>query len=210
MPTTSSLLASMQVEVPEGRSGVMEVRRFEWTENTPGRVWAIAHGRDTPFGWYTGLFEHVNKTPPTSRPGWKVWMSDTLAERRDNLLPVRQVHNLNARRVLISGLGLGMVVKACLALPCVRQLDVVEINPDVISLVGPTYAADPRVTIIPGDARDPGLIPGDAWYDVAWHDIYPDDNPRYAPELMAMFDTWAHRVRWQGAWGEDNILKGAS
>lgn len=45
-----------------------------------------------------------------------------------------------------------MLLEAVLAKPCVAAVRVVEIDADVIALVGPRFAADPRLEIVHGDA----------------------------------------------------------
>src|SRR6185295_6407091 len=60
---------------------------------------------------------------------------------------------LNARgRVLKTGLGLGCVVRGLLANPDVHHVDVVEIDADIIRIIGAEFAGNPRVTIHHADA----------------------------------------------------------
>jgi hypothetical protein len=54
-------------------------------------------------------------------------------------------------RVLVIGLGLGLVVHHLVKNLKVTQIDVVEINPDVIELVEPLLPQDPRITVILGN-----------------------------------------------------------
>lgn len=77
----------------------------------------------------------------------------------------------NARgRILINGLGLGMVLHAVLQLPLVTQVTVVERELDVIKLVGDAFNSDPRVEIIHADAFL-YCPPAGVVYDSAWHDV---------------------------------------
>jgi len=103
--------------------------------------------------------------------------------------------------VLINGLGLGVLVHGLLTLPNVTRIDVVEIDPDVLALVGPHYAKDPRVNLIEGDAYTYRFPVGARW-SVVWHDVWLDicaDNLKDVERLKRRYGT---RCEWQGAWGE--------
>lgn len=100
-------------------------------------------------------------------------------------------------RVLVTGLGLGCVVRGLLAKPEVDHVDVVEIDPDIIKVVGAEFRGDPRVTIYRGDALSIAL-PAAKW-DFAWHDIWceGDGLQRLHFRLMRRFK---NRCGPQGAW----------
>lgn len=119
---------AMTVTVPPGISGTVEVRRFEITEQQAARSFLRGRGRGVPAGTYTGLYRNGS-----------LWMSDTPDEKRDHLPILNAVREHAAERVLVNGLGLGMVVAALLATESVRHVDVVDTDPDVIALVGPHY-----------------------------------------------------------------------
>jgi hypothetical protein len=55
-------------------------------------------------------------------------------------------------RILINGLGLGMVLHAILQKPDVTHVTVIEKSQDVMNLVSKAFAHDPRVEIILADA----------------------------------------------------------
>jgi spermidine synthase len=76
-------------------------------------------------------------------------MADSEPEMRDHYEAVARARG----RVLINGLGLGMVLSAILAKPDVEHVTVVEVEPDVIALVGPHYACD-RLQIVCTSAFD--------------------------------------------------------
>lgn len=79
-------------------------------------------------------------------------------------------------KVLIAGLGLGMVVKALLEKPEVTKIVVIEKSEDVISLTAKYYLTDSRVTIIHADIFE--YTPEEnfdfAWFDI-WNDICTDN-----------------------------------
>lgn len=122
-------------------------------------------------------------------------MSDTPAEMRDHLVAVHRARG----SVLINGLGLGMYLQAVLAKPEVADVTVVEIAPEVIRLVGPTYASDPRLTIVCADAfaYEP---PKGKRYQCVWHDIWPDINVDDLAQHARLLRKYGRRADWQGAW----------
>jgi len=58
-------------------------------------------------------------------------------------------------KVLVGGLGLGLIVHYLLRNPRVTRIDVVEIHSDVIKLISPKIPEDPRLRIHQGDVFDP-------------------------------------------------------
>jgi hypothetical protein len=111
-------------------------------------------------------------------------------------------------KVLITGLGLGMVVEAMLSTPAlatVRSVTVLEQSADVIGLVAPHLQrqfAD-RVEIVHADAF--------AWqpsvpvrFDTVWHDIWPDPDAAHVDADIALLrrqhQPWSD---WQGFWPID-------
>lgn len=135
--------------------------------------------------------------------GGTLWMTDTPAERSDHGEADRQIRNRGGR-VLIVGLGLGMIVHRALQNPNVEHVDVVELDPDVIRLVGPAYASD-RCTIHEADAYEIKWPPGTRW-SVAWFDIWPSLCEDNLPEMARLARSYGRRVDWQGFWGKELIL----
>lgn len=96
-----------------------------------------------------------------------VMMSNTPDEINDH----NAAFTVAEGRVLVSGLGLSCVVSGLLAVADVQHIDVIELDEDVIRLVGPAFANDPRVTIHHGDVLTYEWPEGSYW-DFAWHDIW--------------------------------------
>jgi len=212
--------AKYKVDVPEGVSGVWRVERFTVTEEDEraGRLRACnpsSRGRYTPAGEYTGLFYGKPSTFSTG-----VIMSDTPDEMRDHLGFIGAASG----RVLISGLGLGMVTQAVLRNDKVTHCTVVEVSRDVIRLVGPTVRAiaaerpDVQFALVCGDAytwnpseavqahRVPSWV--DEPYDIAWHDIWPDiceDNIQDFGRIRAHWRDWCLPER-QHCWSEAMLV----
>jgi hypothetical protein len=192
---------SMTVTVPAGKSGKVEVCRFTVTEQDAsfGALRSFHTGRFTPAGEYTALY----------RSGY-LWMSDTPDEQRDHYAPIREAQASRARRVLINGLGLGMVVAAMLTIDHVEHVDVVELDPDVVALVGPHYeqmAADmgKTVKIHLGDAYKMTWPAGVRW-DLAWSDIWPDLCTDNLDGMTRLSRKYGRRVNWHGHWGRELLL----
>lgn len=182
---------AMTVTVPEGECSGLRVERFTVPKNSIESLRLFMQGRDCPPGDYTRLVD-----------GRVLWMSDTPAEKRDHYEPLVKMAALKARRVLINGLGLGMVLAATLSLDHVGHVDVVESDERVIKLVGPHYEG-PRVTIHHADAYEQARSwpPGTRW-DVAWHDIWPSMTEDNLPEMARLHRSYGRRVEWQGSWGK--------
>lgn len=100
-------------------------------------------------------------------------------------------------RVLVTGLGLGCVVRALMIKPEVEHIDVVEIDGQIIDKIGPTLI-DPRVRIIEGDALKVDLS-GER-YDYAWHDLWTD-GPQHLQILhVRLYEKFRRQCGHQGAW----------
>lgn len=181
-----------KVDVPTGKSGDWSVERFEVSEkeanffNLRESINAHRGCRFITPGTYTKLVHLGN-----------VIMSDTPAEMTDHNAPVRMAKG----RILINGLGLGMVLQACLEKDEVEYATVIEKSPDVVNLVGLHYKGKfgGRVQIILDDAftyKPPkGVI-----YDMVWHDIWADICPDNLGEITKLRRKYARRCKWQDAW----------
>lgn len=129
-----------------------------------------------------------------------VVMEDSATELRKHLPIWMEAHG----RVLVTGLGLGCVVRGLLAKPEVTSVDVIEIDADIIRMVGPEFARDPRVTIHHGDALAI-KIPG-RW-DFAWHDIWTPRNEGLQVLHGQLLVNYRKRAGKQGAWAFPRAFK---
>ena len=153
----------------------------------------IAAAEEMPHqpGWYTALVHDERG----------VVMSDLRAELAGCLPVLRRATG----RVLVSGLGLGIVPAAVLRRPHVTSVDVVELDEQVIDLVAgdpaarDNWAADPRLHVHHGDAHRFTWPPGTRW-DVAWHDIWDTITPGNLASMAHLHRRYGHRVGWQGSW----------
>lgn len=180
----------MKVGVPEGESGAWRVERFEVSAQAEafGRMRAIATGRGrfVPRGHYTRLV----------RNGTLV-ATDTPDEIRDHRFAVYRARG----QVLINGLGLGITLEAMLNKPEVGKVTVIEISPDVISLVAPHYQDrfGDRLEIIEADAFT-WKPPKGVRYNVVWHDIWDHICSSNLPDMHRLHRKYGRRADWQGSW----------
>lgn len=182
------------VTVPEGQKGKWKIERFivsEQDEKMTHMQSIFSGGRGyVPAGTYTKL----------SCVGRGTIMSDTPDEKRDHLHAVWKASG----HCLINGLGLGMVLNAVLqrnaTLP-VTKVTVIELEQDVIDLVGPHYLSDPRVEIVNASAFDYNPPKGEK-YGMVWHDIWDNICGDNLPEMTQLKRKYGRRTDWQGCWGE--------
>ena len=116
----------IEVKVQAGQQGVARIEKFEVSETSSrmSAIRALMHPSEfiSP-GKYTKLF--VNDT---------IMMSDTPMERRTNSGFVSHAHG----RVLVAGLGIGLILEAILDKPEVETVTVIEKYQDVVDLVAPS------------------------------------------------------------------------
>lgn len=125
----------------------------------------------------------------------EIVMEDSAQELRKHM-PIW----LEARgRVLKTGLGLGCVVRGLLASDLVEHVDVVEIDADIIRVIGAEFEDEPRLTIHHADALTWDF--GKRRWDYAWHDIWTDGDRALQllhADLIKRF--WPAVGSRQGAW----------
>lgn len=147
------------------------------------------HRRYTPVGKFLGLLHNGH-----------VVMSDVPDERNDHFYPVLNAHG----HCLVHGLGIGLVA-CCMLEKSIMEVDtvtVIEIQPDVISLVAPHLYkkyGKKRLEIIQADALT-WKSPVGKRYQVVWHDIWDTicfDNHKSMKKLHRRY---ACKADWQGSW----------
>jgi hypothetical protein len=180
--------------VPTGWSGLWHITKATIAESTP----SIRHGKVVvvPPGKYTFLYRLTDATLHHDPPG-EVVMEDTPFELRTHLGFIMQARG----KVLVTGLGLGCVIRGLLANPNVHQVVCVENSKDVLKLVGPHMPME-RLTIVEADALE-WTAKNKETFDYAWHDLWtnreagePHLDHWHATLLMNCHDTVKH----QGAW----------
>lgn len=183
----------IEVSVPDGVSGPWRVESFDISE----REAQFANVRAAIRG-----FRNMAVSPGNYKRlmrGHDVIMSNTDMEVRTHRIFVLKATG----SILINGLGLGMALTAILRKPDVTDVTVVELSPDVIKLVGPTFASDPRVTIVEADAKT-FVPPCGKVYDCVWHDIWDAIMRSNLKEMAFLHRRYAKRSRWQGSWAQQD------
>ena len=185
-----------KVDVPENRIGDWAVERFEITEEGAKlfNLRASLHGLGYRFvipGTYSSLTYRGHLV-----------MSDTRAEIQDHLGIIGRAKG----KVLLNGLGLGLVLRACLLKPDVDHITVIEIAPEVISLVEPHLRErfDDKFVIHAGDALS-WKAPKNSRWDVVWHDIWDSLCTDNLPDMHRLHRRYGHRSDWQGSWGRETL-----
>lgn len=195
-------ITKMEVVPPDQWTDAHEKRMKEKSGDLVGRLAYIrmeVDGRAPKAGWYTRLAE-----------GGQIWMSDSTAERRDHAEPVFAIGSTKAERILINGLGIGMVLSAALSYDHVKHVDVVEIDQRIIDLVGPHYLKDPRVRIHHADAvKQMEAWPADVRWDVGWTDIWSDICTDNLEEMKKFTDFYGSRCTFHGNWSEEDTKRSA-
>lgn len=179
-------------KVPDGISRDWTVDTFTVSEEDAKRdalrcLFNFCYARKVPAGTYKRL-----------RCDGVTVMSNTPAECTDHYQPIQRA----CGRVLINGLGLGVVLGAMLAKDCVTHVTVIEQSEDVIALVAPTFTTDGRVKIICADAYT-WQPPRGIRYDVVWHDIWDTLCEDNLPEMAKLHRKYGRRCDWQGSWGKE-------
>jgi hypothetical protein len=132
-----------------------------------------------------------------------VVMEDSWTELRKHL----PIWLAASGRVLVTGLGLGCVVRGLLAKPDVTHIDVIEIDRHILRVIGDQFASEPRVTFHHADAlRFP--VPHRYTWDFGWHDIWDEEHLHVLhAKLLKRFHRACGR---QGAWQFPRCFKRTS
>jgi len=179
--------------VPEGEMGVAKVRHVEVTKSDAvlavlRRDYMLREGRYCQLLVNGGLM-----------------MSDTPYERSTNWEVKRHAHG----RVLIAGLGIGMVLKPILDNPDVEYVKVIEKYQDVIDLVAPYYNSE-KLEVVCADIYDWKPEKGEK-YNVVYFDIWPDictDNLEGIAKLHQRGKFWLDKSDpnvWMNSWMKEYL-----
>lgn len=198
MNTHHTQFTPMATILKPGELGTVCVEHFTVSsaEEAFTRMRAAATGRMrevVPAGDYVRL-----------RIDGQLYMTDTPTEQVENRELLRRARG----DILIAGLGIGMVLPPLLANPSVTSVTVVEINPDVVSLISPQID-NPKLTVIVGDIHT--WDPGDQTWDVIYFDIWAnlcDDNVDQISDLHRRYNSSLRPDGWISAWGLENSNPG--
>lgn len=187
--------------VPTGFSDMWFITKSEITKSLS----SVRHGVSVivPPGKYTFLYRLTSATLYNDPPG-EVVMEDTPFELNTHLGFVMQAYG----NVLVTGLGLGCVVRGLLLNPDVNSVTCIENSKDVLKLVGPSMPIE-RLSIIEADALD-WTAKNKEKFDCAWHDLWTDreaGEPHLDLWHSQLFRNCRSTVNHQGAWAFDRNAK---
>ena len=187
-------------DVPEGQKGDWKVEHFEvqkqdtWLASLRADINPSCMGRGhIDPGIYTRLMHQGN-----------IVMSDVPDEMNDFKGFVRGAKEV----ILVTGLGLGMTVEALLQNRMVRKVIVVEIEKDVIDLVGAHYLkkwSSTSIEIVHADALT-WKNPMKYKFNRVWHDIWPTicaDNLPSMKKLHRKYGHWLASNGYQQSWSRE-------
>jgi len=202
------------------------ILEFDVERDDPHRIKTIKDegtNRDPGTGHFRRLIEfkldengdaHVNMDETgrihMPRDSYTIWMSDSRAEiieHKPILDKLWLSKFIQHKRVLINGLGLGMIAQAAASYDSVDRVDVIESNQYVIDLMA-QFMPD-KVNIITADALEFQPERGERW-DLVWHDIWPQISDENIPQMDALKQKFRGRCGWQGCWQESGCRKMAS
>lgn len=135
----------------------------------------------------------------------QVTMSNTRMERWSN----REVVLRSNGRVLIAGLGIGMILAPILERDEVREVVVIEKSPDVIALVEPKYRCA-KLRVVEGDIEKWRPSAGET-FDVIYFDIWPTIDTENLPQIASLHRRFARFLNrsndkaWMGSWMADYL-----
>lgn len=192
-----------KVNIPEGESGPWRVEKF-----TVNAEEAAAYNLRCAINWprMSNMSIEPGSYTKLTCNGETV-MSDTPFEMRSHRVFVERAEG----RVLIAGLGLGMVTAAVALKPNVTQVTVLEISTDVIELVAPHLPhLEDKVIVLYRDAFswNPGRMRSSNWqkdenghyFECCWHDIWNHISADNLPEMHKLTRRYCHWTKWQGCW----------
>jgi hypothetical protein len=181
--------------VPPGEKGVARIEHMEVDKNDFAWRMAALRGDDPPQpGRYARLFI-----------GRDLMMSDTQMEQRSNRDLIRRATG----KVMIAGLGIGMVLPPLLAKEDVESVLVIEKYQEVIDLVHPHHQ-HPKLTVMQADILE--FRPPKEWrFDTIYFDIWPDITTDNLKDIALLHRRWATRRNrenpraWMGSWMHERL-----
>ncbi len=203
----SSWITDYLVDIPEVTRDDLSIERFTVSEEA-----ARFHNIQAVFGSegrYRARLEIVPGTYTRLVRNGVLWMSDTPAEIRANLPAIWKAKG----RCLVGGLGLGVVVNAMLGKEEVTHVTVVEIDREIIEVVGEwlyeKHGSD-RLTIVCADLLKWKPPKGRYIYDCAWFDIWPTITADNVSDMTLLNRRYAQKAKHKGSWQETPCRKMAA
>lgn len=186
------------VDVPEGESGPFRIIKETLTEQDVALTNLRAEfrgGNYIPPGTYTRLVTGRGFSED-------VVMSDTPGEMREH----RDFERKAQGKVLIAGLGLGVILQAVAEKPEVEHVHVIEKSPDVIKLVWQHWKDryGDKISLTQADIMEYKPKRGET-YGAIWFDIWTNRCVDDLKEHTILLRRWARRAKWRGCWIHEEL-----
>lgn len=175
----------IDIKVPIGRSGEWCVEEFEVSEMEAKMHNLNCHGRPILPRKYKRL-----------KRGQTVVMSNTPMEIYD----IEEFISEAKGKILIAGLGLGVLVEGLLSKKEIIKLVAIEKSQDVINLVAPIFKNDSRVEIINADIFKYDV--NGQHYDYGWFDIWDNICGDNWEEMKILKRKFARSIKVKYFWCE--------
>jgi 16S rRNA A1518/A1519 N6-dimethyltransferase RsmA/KsgA/DIM1 with predicted DNA glycosylase/AP lyase activity len=178
--------------IPNGKKGIWEIQDFE-VDNDGAKLHnlrCILTGNPTR-AVLPGKYKRLMKNG-------LCMMSNTPAEIYDHIGFMWIAKEVGGH-ILINGLGLGVALAELVKYPNITKITVIELDQDVIDLVGPHLADYRQIEIIKADAFEHKPPKGQR-YTAVWHDIWIDISSENLPEMHKLHRKYGRRCDWQGSW----------
>lgn len=134
----------------------------------------------------------------------EIMMSDTGMERISN----KQFIKKATGRVLIAGLGIGLIINNILRNDSITEIVVIEKHQDVIDLVSPKFN-DSRLKIICADIFEWEPSKGEK-FDTIYFDVWPQITTDNLTEITILHDRFKHfkaKNGWMNSWMKEYLQK---
>lgn len=158
------------------QKGVATISKYNFTQER-ANYYNADHEDPRLFKMYAGRYVrlHING---------HLMMSDTAMERQSNKEIIHCAHG----RVLIAGLGIGLIIKPMLENDNVKEIVVIEKYQDVIDLVAPKFK-HPKLKIIGADVFEYDM-PRDEKFNVIYFDIWADITTDNLKEMRTLHNRY--------------------
>lgn len=196
------ILKAMKADlIPVTSRGLWFIHKIKLEKSTL----SMRHGLSVivPPGRYTYLRRITDATLYEEPPG-EVVMEDTPFELQTHLGFVMQAYG----NVLVTGLGLGCVIRGLLMNPDVESVTCIENSRDVLRMVAFHMPFD-NLTIIEADALE-WTVKNERKFDCAWHDLWTNkdhEEPHLDIWHAELFKNCQKFTKHQGAWAFPRIMK---
>lgn len=128
----------------------------------------------------------------------QIWMTDEYCDWVTGVRPVLKAVEEFSGKVLISGLGIGMLLECLAAQGISKEVTVLEKSSDVIDAVfSKLRLKDMRVKVVQCDAND---FTDYGSHEIVWHDIWIDSAPSLESSKILVDK---YQAAWKWSWSQE-------